>query len=328
MQLVFFRILALYGSAFIMAFFSEFVFLNEVLVIDLIAELHNKPFVAFVNILEIVTFYALFTFPFLLALTYFHVRGIFGLILAGALYGWAAEGVMVPAIYEFIPVSFLWTSVSWHVLVDVLVGWYLIRLTMRRNGWVWNVVAFSMLGVFWAFWATWYWGGEEAEVVNAISPDDFTVFAIISSVVWIIGMILSDRFGRETFTPSKWETGLVAFLITTLTLLTGYSFLPLSLAILPLIALTVLALHKARGKSQGPLVLAQVHNNPPVWWKYLLAMLTPVVAILIYPWLHTTNTAIPTEDIILLMLVFGFGAFVAALGYAFRGANALIEKPH
>lgn len=288
---------------------------------DLIAELHNQPLLIFINILEMVTFYALFTFPFLLALSYFQVRGIFGLILAGALYGWAAEGVLVPAIYEFIPVSFLWTSISWHVLVDVLVGWYLIRLIMRHKGWVWNAASFITLGALWAFWATWYWEGEEAEAVNAILPDDFTIFAIVASVLWIAGMILSDRFGRETFTPTKWETGLTALLITILTLLTGFPYLPLSLAVLPLIALTVYALHKARGKSHRPLVLVQMHNTRPVWWKYPLAMLTPVVAILIYPYLHNANTTIPTEDIILLMLVLGFGAFVLALGYAFRGAK-------
>lgn len=318
-----YRLLALYGSAIILMFFSEFLFVNEGMVAILISKLQINLALAIGELFIFSTYYALFTFPFLALLSHYKVNTLLGLFLAGAIFGWAAEALVVPAAYEIFPYSFVWTSISWHPLIDVLIGWYFVRLVMRNKNVLWNLTMFISLGVFWAIWSTWYWTGESTGSFEIITPSEFSIFAYATGIFWIMGMLIADNFGRGGFYPTKWEVGLVALVTLVSFSITALPFLFLSLLLLPLIALTIFALRKGRGATGQSSITANLDEAKPEWWKYILALLTPLTATLIYPWLFKMQLHIPIEDIILVVMLIAVATFSWAIVKPFR-----LKNPH
>lgn len=303
------RLVFAYGSAIILMFFSEYIFVNEAPVSELLHELNTKPLLAIPALLSFAGFYTLFTYPMLVALSYFNVRSLSGLLLAGALFGWATEGITIPVIYEEIPVSFIFPSIGWHALIDVLLGWYFLRLAMRKLGWFTLGLVFILLGVAWGMWATWFWAPD---AMAPISAQDFELLVAVTAGFWLMGMVLADRFGRAEFKVSKWELGVVGTVYLGLFWIIALPYLPLSLLILPLIGATVLALW--RGKAgRGVTVLARLHPHRPRWWAYLLALLTPLSAALVYPLMLGANQQVPVQSIVVTLLLVATLWFIWAL---------------
>ena len=65
---------------------------------------------------------------------HFRARSIWALFLAGAVFGWLTEGLVVQTAYEDLPLSLSFTGLAWHALISVLVGWRAMRVALRR-GW-------------------------------------------------------------------------------------------------------------------------------------------------------------------------------------------------
>ncbi|HHG91116.1 MAG TPA: hypothetical protein ENJ90_11665, partial [Devosia sp.] len=303
------RLGAAYGSAIILMFFSEYFFLNEGPVSELLDTLQSDPVLAVPAFISFAGFYTLFTYPMLVLLSYYNVRTLSGLLLAGAVFGWATEGSTIPVIYEAIPVSFVFPSIGWHALIDVLVGWYFVRLGMRRFGVVANGAMFIVLGALWGMWATWFWGGAEADAMAPLSPADFALVAVVSSGFWLLGMVLADHFSKKEFRVSKWEVGVIGLIYIVLVPLIAFPYLPLSLLIVPVVALTILALWRGRNFMGKATILERLHTSRPPRWSYILALLTPATAVLIYPWFFANEVQVPTEDIVVVLLLAGLAWF-------------------
>ncbi len=305
------RLAAAYGSAIILMFFSEYFFVNEQPVAELLTTLKSSPVLAIPAFVSFAGFYTLFTYPMLMALSYFNVRTLSGLFLAGALFGWATEGLTIPVIYQDMPVSFVFPSIGWHALIDVLVGWYLVRLGMRRLGPFGNGVMFIALGIAWGFWATWFWGAGEG--MAPLTPNDFVLLAVVSSGFWLLGMGLSNRFGAMAFKASRWEVAFIIVVALGLSGMVAYPYLPLSLAIVPLVGLSILAMWRGRTFGGGQTVLQRLAEKPVPNWTYLLALLTPMSAIPTYFWAFEAKIQVPTEAIVLTLLAVGVGWFAVAI---------------
>jgi hypothetical protein len=293
------RIITLVGSSMILLFFSEFYFLNEGPVETIVETMAASPWQLIPAFLEFTLFYMLFTYIFFLALNHFQVKTLMGLFLAGALFGWATEGVIIPIVYEAIPFSFLFPSVTWHAMVDVVLGWYLIRLLMRKHNPLLSIAMFAILGAAWGAWGTWFWG--EAETPAPLTPSVFTQYVWVTSMVWVFGMIIMDRFGTVVFTPSRWEIGIVLGVVGILAAMMAIAVLPLSLLLIPLIGWTLAALRRLSGR-EDQAILAPLEVYPR-WWQYPLALLMPLTASLVYPFFYESGTGIPTEDVLFVLII-------------------------
>ncbi|GEM_PF-1640032 len=319
------RLGAAYGSAIALMFFSEYFFLNEGSVSELLETLQSDPLLAVPAFVSFASFYVLFTYPFLAALSAFNVRTLSGLLLAGGLFGWATEGLIIPIVYEDIPVSFIFPSIGWHALIDVILGWYFVRLGMRHLGIVGSGVMFVVLGALWGMWATWFWGGVETDAMAALSPGDFAILVAVTGGFWLLGLVLADRFGAANFKVSKWEVGVIGLIYMVLVPAIAFPYLPLSLLIVPVVALTVLALWRGRNFTGKATVLERLHTSRPPWWSYALLPLTPVTAALVYPWFFANEVQVPTEDIVVVLMGAGLVWFVIALIVPFVPRRS--EKP-
>lgn len=295
------RFLGLYGSAVVLMFFSEMFFLNEGPVIDAIAKLQGNPLSVVLYLAEFSLFYCFFAYVMLYVIDRYAVRTVMGIFLAGALFGWMAEAIIVPIAYEAVPVSLIWPSVSWHGLVDVVFGWYMVRTVMRLNRPLLSVGMFIVLGVIWGGWATWFWA--EPDVLQPVIPGEFMLFTFATSLWWIGGMILADAAGWVAFTPGKWERRIVFGGLGLFFILMAVPYLPFSLALPPLIWLTVRAL--SRQPETDVDRLRFLREDRPARWQYLLAILTPIVASAVYPIFYEAQVMIPAEDVIFILFCTG-----------------------
>ncbi|HHB83242.1 MAG TPA: hypothetical protein ENK61_07210 [Devosia sp.] len=311
MKAFFHRLAAAYGSAIILMFFSEYFFVNEQPVAQLLVTLKTSPLLAIPALVSFAGFYTFFTYPMLMALSHFNVRTLSGLLLAGALFGWATEGLTIPVVYQDMPVSFVFPSIGWHALIDVLIGWYLVRLGMRGFGPFGNGVMFVALGVAWGVWATWYWGAEEG--VAPLLPDEFVLLVLASAGFWILGMMLADRFAAMAFRASRWEVAFIIILALGLVGVMAYPYLPVSIAIVPLVGASVLAMWWGKNLGEGQTVLQRLSSETVPKWTYVLAFLTPVSAISTYWVVFETKVQVPTQTIVLTLLSIGVVWFAIAL---------------
>lgn len=311
------RLLSALGTALVLGFFSEFYFLNEGPVFDLLEALEENPIASVFGFGELILYYVLFAYPFLIAFGNFQVGNWRGLLLAGGLYGLAAEALVVPVVYEAPPFSFVWTSLSWHTLIDVMLGWWLLRLAMR-SGWLWAIAAPVALGAFWGVWATWFWGEAPG---TALSLGEFAKVAGYTSVGLLIGIWLADRAPISAFRAGWIEIVLVAVISLALFATTALPYLPiLPLAILALVALTALAVRAQAGGAVAP-SLARLDTPPPVH-RYLVLPLLPAAAVGSYAAVLATGFQLDAELVVLPMTFLGAASFLFVLVAAFVSKRA------
>lgn len=308
------RWLHVLATAYILMFFSEFFFVNEGPVFEIVTALETEP----LSLIPSTAVFALWYFGpaavFLAAISLFRVRSIWALILAGALYGWAVEGIVVWQMYEALPYSISWTPLGWHVIVDVLIGWYGVRYILMKERYQLTAVFAIVLGLIWGIWATWFWGE-----VAPIPPAAFAMFASFVGIPWVLANIGLEKVGGAMFNPTKIEVGLLIIWAIGLFAINVVPILPMAVLILPpLVLVTLLVLHwnKQVEKRQNILVILQQNVN---WRNHALLGLTPIVAAATYPIYYALAVRLPIADILVpgLMLI-GFVAWMMAYVKIFR----------
>ncbi len=309
------RLVSVFGTALLLMFFSEYYFLNEGPVRAVLANLSGE--IEPMKFLELVMYYCLFSYVFLIVLEKFSVSSIAALVLAGSIYGWATEAMVVPLAHEAPPISWFWTSISWHALIDVILGWYLIRLAMRHMSAPKLVLLFVLTGVFWAVWATWFWAGDEPGALAPLSAGQFWGYAFATGAVWIGGMGLADRGAMHSFQTSKLEVGLVGLIGIGLLGITGLAFLPWSLGLVVLIGLSFAALANARKVEKNNSSFFDRLSQPPPRKSYLLAVTMPLAAGLAYWGIVDSGISVGTEDITFVLLMAGAIMFFWAMWRCF-----------
>ncbi|MEM0936718.1 MAG: hypothetical protein AAGJ91_12545 [Pseudomonadota bacterium] len=296
---------ALAGAGLVTLFFSEFFFFNEDPAFAVLES--ADPLAAYGHIGALWLFYIAFALVLSAALSACVVRRWEGLVLAACLFGWAVEGTAIPYVYESVPVTFFWTSVGWHMPVDVLLG--VIALPwLLRQGWAASLIGSAGLGLAWGAWSTWVWADD-----LRLSPDVFTKYALITGGALVVGTALLAPALPSLWAMPRWlalASGAIALIFG---FITGIVH-PFGLALLAsLVGLTLYALRRL-GQSGGPGRLP-----PPAApaWRALALLPTPVLAAAVYGALWEADLQIVTEDAIILLLIIATCIFLFAIARAF-----------
>ena len=230
-------------------------------------------------------------------------RGLAGLFVAAGLFGFVIEGVPVPILYEAVPASILWTSISWHALVSVMVGWVATSWLLRKppaEAALW----FVALGLLLGLWQSWAWPAMSDGLSDpARWPETFLPQLWIGAALWALGVaILSYPADRPSAIKGWFRIGLLLSAVAGWALAWSWSLFPVSLVWPLLMGLSVWALSRGQGgRRTYPLV-------PPLL-SMPLVFLTPLVAWAAFT-LFSGHSGDLGELLILPLLAIG-GAFWA-----------------
>lgn len=302
------RVLSIVGSALILMFFSEFFFMNEGPV-DTVMSLRTTPGTAIIGLVETTAYYALAAWAFLLLLPSAQQRGMAGVFLVACLYGWITEGAIVPVVHEAPPISWIWTSVSWHAPIDVFLGLYLLRQVLcAPTPWA-SVALHAATGIAWGLWSTWTWSEPKSQ---HLSGSDFLFFTVVTSGIWALGLVLLSRARVwHSVAPERWSIFLIVW---ALGLLWAAAALPLSIGPLALSALALWMILRPGETDRQSADLPAGAFPVNRLWHVVLAAITATGTV----WLcDGMGWMIPTEEITAAFFMAGSAALIWAYWQAF-----------
>jgi hypothetical protein len=164
--------------------------------------------------------YSIFAYFFLCVAHGFHARNPWAVFLAGAFFGWFEEGIVLQTTYGSadgpFPMSIPFTGLAWHALIGVFVGWYGVPLILRQNRLSRTLALASAIGVFYGFWAIFWWTEPPAPMkalLDAGQQDQlllhFAIFSTASTALLAVAHRLLDRRPVSGFPPGRIELGVL-----------------------------------------------------------------------------------------------------------------------
>lgn len=302
------RLAIVFASTYVVIFMSEHVF-------------WSKPGNGYGSILQQVNpinwvFYYLATYSFLCIVGWFRARDIWSVFLAGGLFGWLIEGVVVSTTYDQLPTSISVTALSWHALLSICVMWFLLRRALIDRNWVKTALLSAAVGVFWATWGVWWWSnGEESWVapLDLWIPYTFILTGALVVAYWIL-----SKVPGESFKPTRAEIVVLALLNIGWFCWQVVPQKPIALAILPpLFLLTYFPLKWNRQveSSANAIVALQAPIFP---LNYLMLGLMPATASITYALFVALDRHVRTgPPIFLIQLAAGFAMYAGAFAIIF-----------
>ncbi|MBI5960810.1 MAG: hypothetical protein HY866_18880 [Chloroflexi bacterium] len=279
------RWIASLSLGYILMFFSEFLFVNV------------YPHFDWTGVIPMWIAYSIEAWVFLALLAYFRVRNGWALFLVGAVYGWLLEGVVVQTMYAAFPFQVAFTGLSWHALIDVWVGWYVVRKTMFGGSPRSMARLAVLIGAFWGCWAIWSW--QEHEMMGA---NRFALLAWGTNLLLIPAYHTLNRLEPLDFRPHRWEVRLIAGLHV---LIFGIVVLmiPFAALILPPLLVVIYGALRRHRRSPTPATIPITYAGRVGRMQYALLALIPLVALAEYSLALALDARIATNQIIALITV-------------------------
>jgi len=299
------------ATGYILFFYSERVFWSFLRPGDKLADLALGWLV-----------YSLLAWVFLLLVRQYRIAAFSALFLAGAVFGWLAEGVVVDTLYgnatNPFPASISFTGLAWHALISVGIGWYW-QAKVLAAGKPAKIAAFSAaVGLGWGLWAAW-WPAELGRANTSLAA--FAGHAVVCSVLLILAWIVLGLGRPDWFRPAKWEMPVLFGVVALFYLGIRLPAMPRSALILPpLLFACACGLHRNRIHERRPdLVDALVGHIRPRSCLWLL--LAPVTAIAVYAPVAVGGWKLPTNWL--------FYVTTMPLGFFFLIRSLwLLHRPH
>lgn len=264
--------------------------------------------------------YSLLAWVFLLLVRHFRIAAFPALFLAGAIFGWLDEGVVVDTLYgnatNPFPASISFTGLAWHALLSVGVGWYWQgRVLTAANPS--RIVAFSAaVGLGWGLWAAW-WPAELGRASTSLAA--FGGHAVVCSVLLILSWIVLS-FGRsDWFRPAKWEMPVLFGVVALFFLGIRLPATPRSALILPpLLFACACGLNRNRIREERPDLVDTFVGHIRTRFCLLL-FLVPVTAIAVYAPLAVWGWKLPTNWLLYVTTMpLGFFFLIRSLWLLYR----------
>jgi len=263
-------------------------------------------------------------YVFLRLVSYFRVKGIWALFLAGAVFGWLAEGVIVQTTYDMLPLSISFTGLAWHALITVWIGWYAVQKALLSSS-IWSSIKLaSSIGLIYGFWAINWWVEPDGRVSSA---SEFAIFTFTTTTLVIFAYWLANW---SLLTPMKWN-GWTMVVITILFVL-YFLFVtaptsPIAIIVLPiLLGLAYWGLRQNRIiEDEGSLL--EILNGYTPLRNYLGLLFLPVTSTFIYALAMLINLKLHTNWILYLITTpLGFIIFSVGLYKLQRRIRSSLTK--
>lgn len=261
------QVFGILASGYILMYYSEILFWARVRPEDSISEWISTWIV-----------YSLLAYVFLTLLTRFRIKSIWPLFLAGAVFGWLAEGLIVQTVYKDIPLSISFTGLAWHALITIWVGWHAVRraLASRIRS---TITLAAAIGFGYGCWSITWWVEPDGGIVM---PLDFAVYSVLTSLLLIVAYRIYNKTIPACFTPNRAAEIVAAILFLLYFIFVTIPATSMAAFILPvLLAAVFLTLrHNKRIEGRGSLLDSTTEVDSA--WHYLGLLVLPLTAIAIY----------------------------------------------
>jgi hypothetical protein len=256
--------------------------------------------------------YSLMAFIFLHLVTYFRVTEKWSLFLAGATFGWLAEGLVVQTTYESLPLSISFTGLAWHALITVWIGWYAARRALTSPASIRTFGLFAAIGAGYGLWAITWWLEPDGGVATLA---EFSRFSLTITALVTLAYALANWGASAPFAPNKWVTRVIYGLFLLYFAFVTVPAMPWALLILPiLLGLVYYGLRRHRPIEETDTLIATLrgHIHP---LNYLAIFALPLTAIAVYAAALSLNLQWHTNWILYLIttplgfVLFGVGLF-------------------
>ncbi len=191
-----------------------------------------RPDDSLINWLSTWVAYSLSAYIFLRVVSYFRVRNIWALFLAGAVFGWLTEGVIVQTTYESLPLSVSFTGLAWHALISVCIGWYLVRKTLFSHN-IWAAMKLAgLIGLGYGLWAINWWLEPDGGVATL---PEFALFSFTITALVILAYGLANWSLSTPIRWNKWVDRGIAVLFLAYFLFVAVPAVPIAIVVLPIL---------------------------------------------------------------------------------------------
>lgn len=205
--------------------------------------------------------------------------------LVGALFGWLVEGVLVTTVIDELPLTLPHTGLSWHALVTVLLGWWMLpRLLERRRAVSLGVLA--AVGACVGAWAA-FWRFEDGDVTPVL---EYAAYVSLLTVGYAGGLALW-WWMRDRATPGPLGTAPAALILLGIAIVHAIER-PITLLGPALVAVAVVALITTRPREPDAILLP-TGGAAPFGSLWRLAVV-PAAAIPVFAAFAATPEPIPT----------------------------------
>lgn len=268
--------------------------------------------------------YSLMGFVFLLIVSRFRVKSIWALFLAGAVFGWLGEGIVVQTTYESLPLSISFTALAWHALITVWIGWYAIRKSLRGSNPFSTLKLSLAIGLCYGLWAIMWWLEPDGGVSSVA---EFATFSFSAGILAIPAYWLADWSSSESFRPNRWASIAIVGLFAFMFLFVVVPSNPLTIIILPiLLGLAYLGLRWNRLSEDDGSMLTDFSVSAPVW-RYLSLLGIPAAGVSFYALASFLNLQWQTNWIVYLITTpLGFILFGMSLYKLRKRKSALVSN--
>lgn len=268
--------------------------------------------------------YSLMAYIFLRLVSYFHVKRMWALFIAGAVFGWLAEGVIVQTTYEMLPLSISFTGLAWHALITVWIGWYAVQKALLSSS-IWSSIKLaSLIGLIYGFWAVNWW----VEPDGRVSPvSEFAIFTFTTTSLVIFAYWLAHWSSSTPIKWNRWTMVVITVLFVLYFFFVTVPASPLAIIILPiLLGLAYWGLRQNRIiENEGSLL--NVLNGRASLRNYLGLFFLPVTSTFVYALAMLVNLKAHTNWILYLITTpLGFIFFAVGLYKSQRQARSSLAK--
>ena len=224
--------------------------------------------------------YAMAAYAFLTTVAAFRVRSMEALFLAGAVYGWLVEGVIVQTLYDDFPFNLSWTGLAWHALITILFGWYALPRALRQPNPCKAAAWAGLAGLVNGVWAMGWW--SEAPPPTPLANFAVYVFATTAALAGAYGA--GSRLKLPAFAPGRVEIVTLCTAIAAYFLLVTLPAQPLAAILLPPLAgVVLLSLRRNAQREPGADLVTLSLQSEAIPWRRLLTLgLMPLTATSVY----------------------------------------------
>ncbi len=173
------------------------------------------------------------------------ITNIWDVIIIGAIYGWIVEGVLAITLYTELPISIIFTSLSWHMPLTILLGFLFILTLSPQKKDIYTVMLFLGVGIFWGFWSI--IGYVDPDFGKVASLESFINHTVITSLLLILAIFLVQK-NIPHITFIKRDIYIPSVILTIWYLLSVITIIPWApIILIPLLFISFRKLHR-KGK--------------------------------------------------------------------------------